>query len=182
MLLLCAYASSPGDRGAPSGRWPSGSGLQLDDRRLTLLMFLHPRCPCSRASLAEMGAILDRCSDRVSARAVIFQPRRDREGWLPADLKASLAEIPSLGLCLDPGGDEGRRFGVETSGHVLLYDPRGDMIFSGGITSARGERGDNLGRAALLGRIMSTRGDKPASPVFGCPLMTPRPSPNQGRR
>ena len=83
---------------------------------------------------------------------------------------------------MDGDGAEARRFGVATSGHVLLYDPRGDLIFSGGITAGRGERGDNRGRAALLGRIMGTGREGLEHPVFGCPLATPRPAPDQGRR
>jgi hypothetical protein len=123
--------------------------------------------------MAELATVLDRCSERVTAHAVVFQPRHDREDWLPPDFRTSLAEIPSLGVCLDPDGEEARRFGVETSGHVLLYDDQGHLLFSGGITSGRGEQGDNVGQAALLGRIIGMREEGPASPVFGCPLLTP---------
>jgi hypothetical protein len=181
MLLMAAYAAGPGDPGAPPARWPAGTAVPLDGRRATLLIFLHPRCPCSRASLGELAALLDRCGDRVSARAVLFRPRRYREGWFPPDLRAALAAIPGLEVRPDVDGEEALRFAVATSGHVLLYSPRGDLIFGGGITPGRGERGDNLGRAALLGRIMGTGGAGPGCPVFGCPLATPRPARNQGR-
>jgi hypothetical protein len=153
--------------------------VRLDGRRPTLLIFLHPRCPCSRASLDELAIILDRCGDRVSAHAVVFRPRPDRGDWLPSPVDAALAEIP--GLVVHPDrGDEARIFGVATSGHVLLFDTRGDLIFSGGITPGRGERWDSAGRAALLGRIMGERGEGPEPPVFGCSLRTPRPARDPG--
>ena len=182
MLLMGAYAARPGDAGAPAARWPAGSELRLDGRRPTLLFFLHPRCPCSRASLAELAVILDRCGGRISAHAVLFGPRRGREDWVLPEFAAALAEMPGLAVSADRGGEEARRFGVATSGHVLLYDTRGELVFSGGITPGRGERGDNLGRAALLGRIVGTRGECPENPVFGCPLATPRPDSDPGLR
>ena len=49
----------------------------------------------------------------------------------------------------DDDGAEARRFGAETSGQTLLYDARGALAFSGGITGARGHAGDNAGRASL---------------------------------
>jgi hypothetical protein len=181
MFALSGYMTRPGDPGAPPGRWPAGTAMRLDGRRPRLLIFLHPRCPCSRASLSELGEILDRCGERVAASAVVFRPRGAREGWFPADLATALADRPGLGVYSDPGGDEARRFGVATSGHVLLYDERGDLIFSGGITPGRGGRGDNVGRAELLGQIMGRHGGDPPRPVFGCPLATPRPAPDSGR-
>jgi hypothetical protein len=181
MLLMAAYASAPGELGAPPARWPAGAAWPLDARRPTLLIFLHPRCPCSRASLAELATLMDRCGVRVAARAVVYQPRRGGEEWFPPDLGAALEAIPGLEVSPDPDGEEARRFAVATSGHVLLYGPRGDRLFSGGITPGRGERGDSLGRAELLGRILINGEEAPTCPVYGCPLATPRPDPGQGR-
>jgi hypothetical protein len=170
MLLLGAYAAVPGDPGAPPVCWPAGTAVPLDSRRPTLLIFVHPRCPCSRASLDELAMILDRCGDRTAAHALVFRPRRDRPDWVPSALEAALAHIPGLRHRPDRGGEEARRFGAATSGHVLLYDTRGGLIFSGGITPGRGEPGDSRGRAALLGQIMGPEGEGPRHPVFGCSL------------
>src|SRR5262249_48877716 len=96
VLLMAADAVDPGDPGAPPARWPAGAAGPLDGRRPRLLIFLHPRCPCSRASLGELAALLDRCGDRVAARAVVFRPRYGREGWFPPDLRTALGEISGL--------------------------------------------------------------------------------------
>lgn len=180
MLLMAAYASAPGEPGAAPARWPAGAAVPLDGRRPTLLIFLHPRCPCSLASLDELAVLLVRCGDRVAARAVVVGPADGGGGWFPPSLRATLAGIPGLAVSADPGGVEARRFAVTTSGHVLLYGPGGERLFSGGITPGRGERGDNLGRSALFGRIMGGGRDGPEPPVFGCPLATPRPAPDAG--
>jgi hypothetical protein len=173
LLFLEAYAASPGHAGAPNVRWLAGSRIQLDDRRPTLLIFLHPRCPCSRASLGELAYIMDRCRDRVSVHAILLgTPFLDR--WGQSEIERDLAGLPDVHVYPDRGGAEARRFSVATSGHVLLYDARGRLVFSGGITAARGHAGDNYGRAAVLDRILNEDEGRAGSPVFGCPLATPR--------
>jgi len=173
IFYLGAYAAKPGDLGAPPVRWPAESRIELDGRRPALVMFLHPRCICSRASLGELAYIMDRCRDRVSVHAVLLgTPVLDRLG--PSEIEQDLAGLADVHVYRDLGGTEARRFRVATSGHVLVYDGRGRLIFSGGITAARGHRGDNYGREAVLDRILNRDGGRSGSPVFGCPLTTPR--------
>jgi hypothetical protein len=178
ILFLEAYAARPGDLGTQVGRWLAQSRIQLDDRRPNLLIFLHPRCSCSRASLAELAYIMDRCRDRVSVHAVLLGTTfLDR--WGQSEIERDLASLPTVRVYPDREGVEARRFGVATSGHALLYDSGGQLLFSGGITAARGHVGDNFGRAAVLDRILNIKGGRASSSVFGCPLRTPRSSANE---
>jgi hypothetical protein len=181
ILLLEAYAARPGDGGAPAGRWLAESRIRRDDRRPTLLIFLHPQCPCSRASLGELAYIIDQCHDRVSVHAVLLgTPFLDR--WGRSKIERDLASLRDVHVSSDREGVEARRFGVATSGHALLYDSGGQLLFSGGITAAQGHAGDNYGRAAVLDRILNNVGGRAGSPVFGCPLTTPRSAPSQEGR
>ena len=70
----------------------------------------------------------------------------------------------------DDDGAEARRFGVETSGQTLLYDARGALIFSGGITGSRGHAGENAGAAALAALLTRGAAAQRGADVFGCPL------------
>jgi hypothetical protein len=172
MLLLEAYAAHPGDQGAPARQWLADSRIPLDERRPTLLIFLHPHCPCSQASVAELAYILDRARDRVSVHAIVLEsPFLDR--WGRSEIERGLAAIAAVQVHRDTGGALARRFKVATSGHVLLYDPGGWLTFSGGITAARGHAGDNCGRFAVLDRLLKDEGGLARHPVFGCPLTTP---------
>jgi hypothetical protein len=172
-LYLEAYAARPGEPTSPPVAWPQGSSIDRCDHRPTLVIFLHPHCPCSRASLAELAYVLSRCGGHVSTRAVLLHtPRLER--WSRSEIEEDLAGLPEVNTVRDAGGVEAGRFRVATSGHVLLYDARGRLKFSGGITAARGHRGDNFGRAAVLGWILGEEGDRAGSPVFGCPLAAPR--------
>jgi hypothetical protein len=175
IVVLEIHATLPGDAGTPFPRWPEGSPIPRVGSRPTLLIFLHPCCPCSRASIAELAHIMSRAAGRVSVHAVLLLPAHLPERWRGSAIEQDLAELPDVLIWQDRGSSEARRFGVATSGHVLLFDAQGRLTFSGGITSARGHEGDNYGRDAVLAQIMGEKGDRPGSPVFGCPLTTPQP-------
>ena len=136
-------------------------------------MFLHPRCPCSRASVAELASVAARCGPRFAAHAILYRPVEPSEGWDEAVIGGlDEAAIPGLRRWGDRGGRLSRRFGVETSGHVLLFDPAGKLLFSGGITASRGHRGGNPGLDAVTSRIEGGAADGSGrSPIFGCPIL-----------
>ena len=75
-------------------------------------------------------------------------------------------------------GREARLFGAATSGQTMVYGRNGHLLFSGGITAARGHYGDNAGASAigaLLEQPTPQSGRKTA--VYGCALFAPRSSP-----
>jgi hypothetical protein len=86
------------------------------------------------------------------------------------DLWRIATALPNVTAVRDADGLEARRFGVETSGQPLLYDHRGALIFSGGITGARGQTGGNAGQQALVALLTRGHADRRGSNVFGCPL------------
>jgi hypothetical protein len=171
LLALCAYATSPCDPGARSGRWPADSAIPLQRERPTLLLFLHPRCPCSRASLAELERVLASAGERVAAHVIVFKPVGALANWERTGLWDQAAAMPGVTVWTDEGGALARRFGAATSGQVLLYDASGALTFQGGITPSRGHQGDNLGRTAVSSLIAGAANADSCSPVFGCPLL-----------
>ncbi len=159
---------------APPVRWPRSSALCFDDRRWNLLIFVHPACPCSRASIDELAYVMARCGDKTAAHAVLVVPERTPEGWSLSEVERQLAAVPKLRSWVDKGAIEADRFRVATSGHVLLYDRQGRLVFSGGITPARGHVGQSYGRDALLAHVGAGGALQPSSPVFGCQLTRPQ--------
>jgi len=63
-------------------------------------------------------------------------------------------------------------FRIETSGDLVLYDADGRLLFHGGITSARGHSGDNLGRSAIQALLWKEPAQTASTSSFGCPLFS----------
>jgi hypothetical protein len=171
---LQAYKSRPGASGqtpAVFTEWESGS---VSQKRPRLVMFLHPRCPCSKASLGELAEIVARLPGKASVELVFVKPEGAGADWTQTALREQAAAIPNVRL-IDDDGTLAHRLGAETSGYVVLYDADGKLLFSGGITRSRGHEGDNSGRQAicalLTGNADAAWGAK--TPVYGCPLFTP---------
>jgi hypothetical protein len=169
-VALSLHLATPGPDGIAVGRGPGGSRVPLAEDRPTLIMFAHPRCPCTRASAAEFARILARCEGRVAAFVLVFTPTSPDPGWGPADWSGRLASIRGVRLLDDPGGLEAARFGARTSSQVVLYGPNGRLLLRGGITGARGHEGDNYGREAVISLIAGRSLSPTRVPVFGCPI------------
>jgi hypothetical protein len=124
--------------------------------------------------MAELAEILARTEHRPKTYVLFLRPAGFADGWEKTDLWQSAAKLPGVTVVRDDGGLEARRFGAETSGQALLYDARGALIFSGGLTGSRGHVGDNAGQAALVDLLSGGGTTHPGTNVFGCPLFAPR--------
>ncbi|HEY8993477.1 MAG TPA: hypothetical protein VIM71_02230 [Lacunisphaera sp.] len=170
MKWMADYSLTPGAAGAPVRDWP------LPDRpliagRFTVVVALHPECPCSRATLVELDSILLQAGDALGALLIFIDPSPEEPAKNSA-LYRQASALPRTRLMCDASGAELKRFSFRTSGETRLYGPDGRLVFRGGITGSRGHVGDNPGQAALLAALRSGAGEGPpvAMPVFGCAL------------
>jgi hypothetical protein len=168
MGLLAAYANNP-------GKWSSapvdiGHSDDATSTRHRLYMFLHPRCPCSVASANELARIMSRCATQLDATVYFVRPESEPADWENGTLRNLVCAIPGVKVKSDVGGSVAEQFHANTSGEVLLYDCRGGLCFHGGITSARGHAGDNLGESAVIAIALGGKSNVERSPVFGCPF------------
>jgi hypothetical protein len=167
---LLKYENTPGGANETPSQWPSESRVTRQEGRSTLLVFMHPRCPCSRASLGELNRLLTRCEGEVSTHVFFIQPKDSTADWTETALQKSAEAIPGVNVQLDPEGEEARRFGAESSGYVALYNSKGQLLFSGGITAARGHAGDNAGENTIVALLNGENTRLKQTPVFGCCL------------
>jgi hypothetical protein len=168
--LLLFHSQTPGEAGRAPQQWPDASRIGLAAGRSTLVMFAHPKCPCTRASIEELSTLMARSQDLVEARVVFFQPEDATADWAVTDAWKKAAAIPGVAVQTDTEGREALNFQVSTSGHVVLYDANGRLQFTGGITEARGHAGDNDGRSAVVQLLRHGESPLSATPVFGCPI------------
>ena len=167
------YEATAGETDRVETHWPAETSLVLAEDQPTLLMFVHPRCPCSRSSLSELARLMTHCQGRVKTEVLFLAPIAFPEEWTQTDLWTHAARIPGVTATLDVDGAEHQRFGASVSGEVLLFQPDGQLRFHGGITASRGHSGDNLGRSALESFLLHRRLPADTSPVYGCQLRTP---------
>jgi hypothetical protein len=173
MAMMMRYDFTAGTTGEAPQVWPADSTLAHVEGRPTLILFAHPKCPCTRASLAALGDVLAHHSGRVTVHVVFLQAKDKAEDWTGTDLWRSATEIPGVRVSDDEDGTEADRFGGETSGDVVLYNADGHLAFHGGITVARGHYGASAGSAALDHLLAGEPAALTHTPVFGCPLRAP---------
>ncbi|HEX8649715.1 MAG TPA: hypothetical protein VF708_02665 [Pyrinomonadaceae bacterium] len=170
LWFLWKYESTPGMAAAAPAEWPAESHLRLAVGSATLVMLAHPHCPCTRASIGELARVMTQAQEHVTAYVLFVKPANFSEDWEKTDLWASAAAIPGVSVVRDDEGVEASRFHAATSGQTLLYDREGKLLFSGGMTSARGHAGDNAGRTAIVSLLNMNEAEQSTTPVFGCPL------------
>ena len=156
----------------PVGRdFPRGSSIAMAPDRPTLVIFLHPYCPCSRATLRQLGELLAETQNKEAVTVVFTIPKGLPPGWEKDNLWQTALAMPGVRVVRDEEGVEARRFNVIGSGHALLYAPAGRLLFSGGITASRGHEGDNPGQDSIVNFVLRGQSDVTHTPVFGCALL-----------
>jgi len=129
------------------------------------LIFLHPKCPCSRDTLLALARIESR-EPGLRVRIVFVGPADADEEWWSGRNWDLAKLVPGAVVQRDAGGDAARATGVRTSGHMLLYDAGGRLRFSGGLAPLRDESPFGL----ATGVPDSERTTCIRRPVRGCPL------------
>jgi hypothetical protein len=174
--FLFAYQTRPGSSGAVTTDWPPNSVITPSGSGWTLVMFAHPQCPCTHASVTELSQIMSRCQN-LTGYVVFLHPTGFAANWEKTSLWNQASNIPNVHVLTDQAGSLAAKFGVVTSGHTLLYDSRGKLVFSGGITPGRAHEGDNAGVDSIVAAVTATvpknqiQIANKRTAVFGCSLL-----------
>jgi hypothetical protein len=181
LSVLWRFDNAPGEGATAPAHWPLNSALAQAPGRPTLVMLAHPQCSCTLASLEELREALARAHDRPKTYVLFLKPDGFANGWEQTESWRIASAIPDVTVVRDDRGREANRFGAATSGQTLLFDADGALLFSGGITAARGHAGDNAGRSEIVSLLNHEHSPRPrslnpaqplrdATNVFGCPL------------
>jgi len=162
--ILESYANGPGVPAKP----PAQANSPRDRNRL--IVFIHPQCPCSRATLSELAQLQSDCGSELNARVEIFAPASMPTEWTKGDLYRQAKSIPGVDVHLDAEGKTAKAYRVSTSGQALLYSPEGQLVFSGGLTESRGHEGRNGSTDAIEAYVRTGHIPISHGPVFGCAL------------
>ena len=168
--VMWRFDATPGPQASAPASWPADAAMRPAKGRWNLVMFNHPQCPCSRASIGELARILARIGKDVDTRILFYSPSGESAGWAKTDLWRSASAIPGVRTLVDRGGKAAAQFGATTSGQVLLYDASARLVFKGGLTAGRGHSGDSAGQEAILSLVRGGASNGTTAPVFGCSL------------
>jgi hypothetical protein len=167
---LLAYSYTPANTRPAVNEWPPALRESGPRSRPLLVMFVHPHCACSNASVSELAVLMAAVRGRVDARVYGVRVAGADAGWTDTELLHAAERIPGVTVSVDAEGAIARELGASVSGETLLYAADGRRAFRGGLTAARAHEGDNPGRHAVLELLAHP--DLPAreTPVFGCYL------------
>ncbi|MFG0264844.1 MAG: RedB [Rhodopirellula sp. JB055] len=135
-----------------------------------LMMAVHPKCPCTVASVNELQHLLDQFGDQLKCRFLVYHPADTDAAWIEDGITPRLSEIPQASIEPDETGKTALALGMQTSGAVVVFDSQGIPCFHGGITVSRNHEGDNLGVRAISMLLQGKSPPITSTPVFGCRL------------
>jgi hypothetical protein len=167
------YEDGPAESGQPPAEWPKDITLSRTSGMPTVILFLHPKCPCSEATIGELSILMTRLHGKVTTSVFFVRPANLPDSWEQTQLWREAQAIPGVAVFTDVGGVEAKRFGAQASGQTMLYDSSGQLRFSGGITASRGHSGDNSGRSAIVSLVSAGTAESDRTSVFGCSLHDP---------
>lgn len=181
-VQLTDYSSRPGHPGLVPNRL---SDVALSDTSLSaglttdgkpqLLLFYHPKCPCTTATVRILERLNPRFLEPIPITAIAYCADDEPDLWIQSRTTKALSSLDNVRIVIDKGGRLSKSFGATVSGHLLLYNPNGQLTFSGGITPYRGHEGDSPSSLDLLERINSPKDNCMHWPVFGCTTVSPDP-------
>ncbi|MDB6037131.1 MAG: hypothetical protein JWM99_972 [Verrucomicrobiales bacterium] len=180
MSYLAKFSTTPGSSSPTPSVWPSDSQIPFSRKKPMLILFAHPHCSCTRASLDEFELLVARCEGQFSAHVVFVRCAGMSKEWTKTELWRHALTIPGVKIHVDEGGVEARRFGSLTSGQTVLYNQKRQLIFNGGITPSRGHSGDNPGFTAIIDSLRHSTPARNNTAVFGCPLFDSEGSTQSG--
>lgn len=144
------------------------------EKKLTLVMAVHPDCPCTSASIEQLDRFLALHEKDTRAIALFWT---DRSGNPPSNSLENnsywqrLQKLDAVSLMKDPEGKTAESLGSLVSGTVTAYDAEGKLVFQGGLTATRG----HAGPSPALDALNAILAGKPIPEIsttmsFGCSL------------
>lgn len=172
MWWLNDYANTPATRGSVPLIWPAETQVDVPLGKPLLVMFVHPRCPCTLASVRELEPLVARHREQIALVATIPNETSGQveSAWTTSDVYR-WADRMGVRVILDPGGRESKLFGAHVSGFCTVYDASGQLRFSGGVTASRGHAGPNSGADTVASLLAGKASLVNEHDVFGCGLV-----------
>jgi len=155
---------------------PGEIGAGWENSTATLVVALHPECPCSRATVEAIDRLVAALPGRLAVHAVFLDVAAGGRRPQDSALWQRIGRIPGARAHVDASGLWCGGEAFKTSGEVCVFSAEGKLLFHGGVTASRGHEGPSRGAEAIVAALREA-GPQLASvaraPVFGCGLEDP---------
>jgi hypothetical protein len=176
VLALCVMIAferreaAPSQLGVTSAQGASALPF-LSPGHESLVMFAHPQCPCTGASLSQLDHLM-LYAGKAKVWVVFLKPKSEPVAWVHSNLWQAASKLKGVRVLEDLDGKLCQSAGAYTSGLVVLYSSNGAELFRGGLTASRGHEGESAGLNVLKQYFETGKLSAKSTPVFGCSLIT----------
>ena len=188
LLALIFFAALPAQAAMVGAAAPefaleniAGGNVKLAQYRgkYVVLEWVNPECPYVRKHYG--GANMQRLQKDYIARDVVwlsinstraghaeYKAPAEMTGWMKQMNAAPTATL------LDPKGDVGRAYGARTTPHMYIIDPKGVLVYAGGIDDKRStdpediKTSRNYVRAAMDELLAGKPVSQASTTPYGC--------------
>lgn len=168
------YARTPGAITTPSRA--GVANVPVTGTGYTIVLGVHPKCTCTRATIAQLRGLLDSEPNIRSVLVLVSRPVGSFSDWERSELPQLFARMRDTRIEDDEGHTRADALGIATSGSVVLFDSAGRACYWGGLTPERGQVGDAPGIDMIRAIVHGTVLTQASSAVFGCPLESTVPN------
>src|SRR4051812_23804728 len=84
--ILLRYSFANGNASPAPRIIPSSLAASSPPGRPQLFVALHPRCPCSRATVRELAKILTRTAFTAQTTVLMYRPEKETDSWMEGPL------------------------------------------------------------------------------------------------
>src|ERR1700730_4002072 len=84
--VMLNYEYSAAAPGTPPEKWPVATKVPRTPGLPTILVVAHPRCPCSRATVAELARLMALLQNSATATVIFARPSGFSQDWQMTDL------------------------------------------------------------------------------------------------
>lgn len=175
---LFSFSATPGEQFAAPAHWPQDAAVTVRSQAALphLLVFIHPRCSCTAATLEQLDHLLGATpTTPVQPTLVVYRSKALNLAANPNESDSSAFQPGHelhrpFQILPDANGQLARRFGAATSGEIVLYSADGRLLFQGGITPERSHVGPSAGQDALRHALDTNSPQTRPFSVFGCSI------------
>jgi hypothetical protein len=86
LRAMLNYEDGPAEPGQPPTEWPKGSTISRKLGMPTVVMFVHPKCPCTDATIGELSILMTRLQGKATAAVFFVRPANFPDAWEKTEL------------------------------------------------------------------------------------------------